>query len=190
MKIAMTMTTGEDCIMGFHFTAWRIVKPGWLKILHCPSLQGKLYNEQIITVKEAELKFDERETKTPNYLGDDDLLEIMDQHKIGTQATQVEALAKMEERRPITKSWLRGRGIDLIKRVVTPTIHGIAMIATLRRVAREKEDCRLVGPEMRRHMWESIVRVGEGKCTMDDVIREESLNGLFLFFVLCSFKKK
>ena len=67
----------------------------------------------------------------------------------------------MEERRLITKSWLRGRGIDLIMRVVTPTIRGIAMIKTLRRVTREKEDCMLVGPQMLKQMWENIVWMEE-----------------------------
>jgi len=173
-KIEMTCREGTN-EMRFFSTSWSIKESGWLNSLHCPSLQGKLYSKTMRAVEDVKLVFEERETSPPNYLGEDDLLVQMDEHKIGTQATQVEALSKMEERRLITMSWQRGKGIILTKRVVTPTIHGIAMIRTLRRVAREREEYRLVGPEMRKQMWDNIVKVGEGKCTMEDVIREETL---------------
>ncbi|EAS04751.2 DNA topoisomerase I (macronuclear) [Tetrahymena thermophila SB210] len=141
-----------------------LLHSGYLDIVPWESVC--LSNPKIEKIEEGvAIKYEQAEvltllTQPPSYLSESDLIGLMEQNGIGTDASMPQHINNI-----ILRNYVY---VNIKERQLIPTQLGIALIHAYKDI-----DNQLVAPELRRNMEEQISQIAKGQMTKDELVETQ-----------------
>ncbi|KAL4442252.1 hypothetical protein ABPG74_009270 [Tetrahymena malaccensis] len=141
-----------------------LIYSGYLDIVPWESVS--ISNPNIENIQEGDtIKYEQAEvltllTQPPSYLSESDLIGLMEQNGIGTDASMPQHIKNITDRNYVY--------VNIKERQLIPTQLGIALIHAYKDIDNE-----LVAPELRRNMEEQISQIAKGQMTKEELVETQ-----------------